>query len=35
MKKYDEKLPSKYIMHLNANNLLWLGYESIFTNREL
>ena len=32
MKSYDEKAPSKYIMYLDANNLIWLGYVSIFTN---
>ena len=28
MREYDEKAPSKYIMYLDANNLIRLGYES-------
>ena len=31
MEGYDEKKPSKYIMYLDANNLIWLGYESVPT----
>ena len=31
MKEYDEMAPSKYIMYLDVNNLLWMGYVSIST----
>ena len=31
MKCYDSSEKSKYITYLDANNLLWLGNESVIT----